>query len=286
MTHSARFITVTSIALNVVVAALILFACQSSDSNNNTFAQDPGNGMAPDITSETVTYKHGDTELEGFAVYPGGEAKRPAVLIVHQWMGLTDYERGRARQLAELGYVAFAVDIYGKGVRPKDQGEASAESGKYRGDRDLLRKRVAAGLDWIKAHARVDASRIVAIGYCFGGGAALELARSGADIQGVVSFHGNLDTPNPDDATNIRCPVSVHHGADDPFVNQQAVTAFIKEMQDADVDWYLTQHGNSVHSFTHEEAGNDNSAGAAYNAKADARSWAALLDFLDEQFAK
>jgi dienelactone hydrolase len=179
------------------------------------------------IRTQTVEYKQGDTVLEGYLAYDDSlKNKVPGVLIVHDWMGVGPYVQERASQIAALGYVALAVDIYGKGVRPKDAKEAAAQAGIYRADRALMRERVKAGLDELRKAKFVDTSRIAAMGYCFGGGVALELARSGADIAGVVSFHGNLDTPNPQDAKNIKCPVLVCHGADDPFVTKDQVLAF------------------------------------------------------------
>jgi dienelactone hydrolase len=238
------------------------------------------------ITSKTVEYSHGGTTLEGFMAWDDAiKGTRPAVLIVHQWMGLTDYERMRAEQLAKLGYVAFAVDVYGKGVRPANPGEAGGLAGKYKGDRALLRARVAAGLDALRASGLADAKRIAAIGYCFGGTAALELARSGADIAGVVSFHGGLDSPSPADGKSIRAKVLVLHGADDPYVPAKDIAAFQQELRDAKVDWQMVYYSGAVHSFTQKAAGNDPSKGSAYDERADRRSWQAMLSFLEEVFA-
>ena len=239
------------------------------------------------IKTETVEYKEGDTTLEGFVAYDDTiVTKRPVVLIVHQWKGLSDYEKKRAEMLAKLGYVAFAVDIYGKGVRPKEVSEASKMAGKFKNDRELLRKRVRAGLDQARKHQRADPSNVAAIGYCFGGTTVLELARSGADVDGVVSFHGGLSTPNPNDAENIKAKVLVLHGADDPHVPSDEVLAFANEMAEADVDWQLHAYGNAVHSFTDWNAGNDNSKGSAYNEKADKRSWEEMKIFFQELFPR
>ena len=238
-----------------------------------------------EVTTENVEYAHGDTLLEGFLAYDDAlEGPRPGVLIVHQWMGLTENEMMRARMLAELGYVALAADIYGKGVRPANQDEAAALAGKHRADRPLLRARVQAGLDMLKQHELVDSAQVAAIGYCFGGGVVLELARSGAELNAVISFHGNLDTPEPDDAKDIKCKLLVCHGADDPFVPAEQVAAFMEEMRGAGVDWQFIAYGGAVHSFTQEEAGHDNSRGAAYNQSADRRSWQAMLQLLGEVF--
>ncbi len=242
-------------------------------------------GARAEIKTETVEYKQGDTTLEGVHVYDDTkQGKRPGVLIVHQWKGLGPYEKERGQMLAKLGYNVFAVDIYGQGVRPTNPKDAGALAGKYKSDRALLRERVKAGLETLKKNELTDGKKIAAIGYCFGGTTVLELARSGADIAGVVSFHGGLGTPNPGDAENIKCKVLALHGADDPNVPVQEVEEFGKEMHDAKVDWQLVAYGNAVHSFTDWNAGNDNSKGAAYNEKADKRSWEDMKQFFAEIF--
>jgi len=228
----------------------------------------------------TVVYKDGDVECEGFVVTPEKSKNSPVVLVVHQWMGLTDYERRRCRELAELGYVAFAVDIYGKGVRPTDKAGAGKEAGKYKGDRGLFRSRLKAGLAAALKVDGVDVERVGAIGYCFGGTGVLELARSGADVDGVVSFHGGLGSPTPADAAKIKGRVLVLHGAVDPFVKAEELVAFEKEMVTNEVDWELVKYGGAVHAFSQPMAGSDPSKGAAYNKRADVRSWKRMKEFL------
>jgi dienelactone hydrolase len=238
-----------------------------------------------EIKTELIDYRDGDVVLQGYLAYDDAQTgSRPGILIVHQWMGLTDYEKMRARQLAELGYVAFAADIYGKNVRPQNMEEAAEQAGKYRSNRQLLRERAAAGLNWLRQHELTDSTRVAAIGYCFGGGTVLELARSGAHVNGVVSFHGNLDTPDPEDARQIIGKVLVCHGAEDPHVTIENVDAFQREMDDAGVDWYMISYGGAVHGFTQPGAGDDPSRGVAYNAAADRRSWRAMRNFFDEIF--
>jgi len=240
------------------------------------------------LQAKAIEYKDGDTVLEGYLVYDdASKEKRPGVLVVHEWMGLGAYEKGRAEQLAALGYVAFAADIYGKGIRPKDGKEAAEFAGKYRGgDRKVLRSRVNAALDLLKGQELVDPKKTAAIGYCFGGTTVLELARSGADVAGVVSFHGGLATPAAADAKNIKAKVLALHGGDDPFVKPEEVLAFQDEMRKGGVDWYFVSYGNAVHSFSNPAAGNDNSKGAAYNEKADKRSWEAMRKFFKEIFGQ
>ncbi len=238
-----------------------------------------------EVHTELVEYKQGDTVLEGFMAYDTAiSGRRPGVLIVHQWKGLTDYEKKRAEMLARLGYNILAVDIYGKGIRADNAQAAGALAGKYKSDRALLRARVNAGLDTLRKHELTDTHRIAAIGYCFGGTTVIELARSGADVAGVVSFHGALDSPTPADGRNIRCKVLALHGADDPFVPAKDVAAFEDEMRQSGVDWQLVAFGGAVHSFTDWNAGKDNSKGAAYNEKADKRSWEAMKQFFGEIF--
>ncbi len=236
------------------------------------------------VQTKMVEYRDGDVVLEGMVAWNDEVKNAPGVLIVHQWMGRTDYEEGRARQLAEQGYVAFALDIYGKGVRPANTAEAGKLAGSYKKDRGLYRKRLALGLEQLRAQAMVDSKQIAAIGYCFGGTGVLELARSGADIKGAVSFHGGLDSLKPEEAKNIKAKLLICHGADDPFVPVKDIEAMKKEFTDADVDWQMIYYSEAVHSFTQPMAGNDNSKGAAYQEKADKRSWKAMNTFFNEIF--
>jgi dienelactone hydrolase len=239
------------------------------------------------VKTEEIDYKDGDVALQGYLAYDDAQTgKRPGVLIVHEWTGHNKYVRRRAEQLAQLGYVAFALDMYGKGVLAKDSTEAAKLSTPFKADRALMRKRANAGLDVLKKNEHADTSHLAAMGYCFGGTTVLELARGGADLVGVISFHGDLDTPKPEDAKNIKGKVLALHGADDPFVKPDIVAKFEDEMRKAKVDWELVKYGGAVHSFTNPEAGNDPSKGAAYNMEADARSWQAMKDFFAELFPK
>ncbi|HBA86513.1 MAG TPA: dienelactone hydrolase [Geobacter sp.] len=248
------------------------------------FAQSAVAGMV----GKTVEYRQGDTVLEGYLAYNDSvKGKRPGVLVIHEWTGLGQYEKRRADQLAALGYVAFAADIYGKGVRPATPELAAKEAAKYRGnDRGLIRARAVAGLDKLASFPQVDPKQLAVIGYCFGGTAALELARSGARLLGAVSFHGGLSTPDPADARNITGKVLALHGADDPYVKADEVAAFQQEMRQAKVDWQMNYYSGAVHSFTNPKSGNDPSKGVAYNEKADRRSWEAMKQFFNEIFKK
>ncbi len=240
------------------------------------------------VVTKEVRYRGDGVEMIGYLAYDPAKvaAKAPGILIVPQWMGLTDYEKGRAGQLAELGYVAFCADIYGDGHVAKDMQEAGSLAAKYKGDRALYRSRLTAALKALASSPHVDPARCAAIGYCFGGTGVLELARSGADVKGVVSFHGGLDSPNPGDGKSIKAKVLILHGADDPYSPKADIEALKKELEDGGVDYYMVFYGHAVHSFTQPLAGNDPSKGAAYNARADTRSWVAMKDFLKEIFGK
>lgn len=242
-------------------------------------------GAQAAIRTERIEYRHGDALLEGYLAYDDSiSGKRPGVLVVHEWWGLNDYAKHRARQLAGLGYVAFALDMYGKGKASSDAKQAGEWAGAFRSDRKLCRDRAAAGMEVLKRNARVDPARIAAIGYCFGGMVVLEMARGGADLKGVVSFHGSLATPNPDDARNIKGKVLVLHGADDPFVSPAEIAAFQEEMRRAGVDWQMDFYGGSLHAFTNPDAGKAGIKGVGYNEAADRRSWLAMRSFFDEIF--
>jgi dienelactone hydrolase len=236
-----------------------------------------------EVTSKTLEYKQGDVSLIGYLAMPEDTAEPgPGILVVPEWKGLNDYAKKRAEQLAELGYVALAADIYGEGKVVTSNEEAGKLAKTYKDDRDLLRARVNAGLDALKAQSAVNPEKVAAIGYCFGGTAVLELARSGADVNGVVSFHGGLDTPTPDDSKNIKAKVLVLHGGDDPYVPSEQVQAFKDEMRQGNVDWQFITYGGAVHSFTNPASGNDPSQGAAYDAAADQRSWQHMQLFFQE----
>jgi dienelactone hydrolase len=182
--------------------------------------------------------------------------------------------------------VAFAPDIYGKGVRPKTPEEAGKQAGIYRADRALMRRRARVGLQVLADRPNVDARRLAAMGYCFGGGVALELARSGAPIRGAISFHGNLDTPNPADAKNIKGRILVLNGADDPMVKPEQIAAFRAEMKAAKVPYKFVSYPGAVHGFTNSKNGSDKSQGVAYNASADRQSWAEMKRFFAQVLRK
>lgn len=239
------------------------------------------------IITEAVEYKQGDTVLEGFISYDNKKVsktkKAPGIVVVHDWMGVGPYVKMRAEQLAEMGYVAFVADIYGKGQLPKDAKEAAALSGKYKsGDRKLLRDRATAAYETLKKNPLVKEDKIAASGYCFGGTTVLEMARAGLPLTGVISFHGGLAAGTTKDAKNIKTKLLVLHGSIDPYVPPTELSQFQKDLDDAKVDYQLVSYSGAVHSFTHKDAGTDITKGAAYNENADKRSFIAAKNFLTE----
>jgi dienelactone hydrolase len=239
------------------------------------------------LRTETIEYKAGDLACRGYLAWDDAvSGRRPGVLVVHEYWGLNDYARSRADQLAQLGYVAFAADMYGNGKVAKDRQEAAALANAVRSDRPLLRSRIRAALDLLRARPECDPARVAAIGFCFGGTTALELARSGADVTGVVSFHGGIATPMPAGPGAIKAHVLVLSGADDRGVTPDDIAAFKKEMDGAAADWQMVQYGHAVHGFSNPAGGNDPSSGYAYNREAATRSWQAMQDFFDEIFGQ
>jgi dienelactone hydrolase len=233
-----------------------------------------------------VNYADGTQKLTGMVVKPKTDAKKKAgVLILPAWMGITAHTKRVAEQLGEMGYYAFAADIYGEGHHPKDAKEAGQQAGYYKSHVDEYRKRIKLALDeLIKQGA--DPQKIVVIGYCFGGTGALEAARANFPVKGVVSFHGGLARDTAKTIEAIVPKVLVCHGAIDPYVPEAQVRVFQKEMSDSKADWQMIYYANAVHAFTEKEAGDDNSKGAAYNANADKRSWEAMKQFLKEMFGE
>ena len=233
-------------------------------------------------SGKLITYSIGDKQFEGYLVEGG---KKGSILVVHNWLGITDETKSKVEDFAKLGYTVFAADIFGKGIRPKNPEEAKATTAQFYGNRNLLRERAAGAFDQLVKASGPSQKNYAVAGYCFGGTTALELARSGAPLKAVLSFHGGLDSPKPEDGKNIKGRVLALHGADDPFVPAEKLKAFEDEMRLNKVDWTLIKFGGAVHSFTDKTAGTDNSKGAAYNENADKRSWKAAKEFLTESFS-
>lgn len=235
------------------------------------------------IVSETVTYMDGDAELEGTFVYDDAvEGPRPGLVLFHQWSGPVAYEHMRARELADLGIVVLVADVFGKGVRPTDNESRMVEVAKYRQDRMLARSRARAAFDTLREREGVDGDRIAAIGFCFGGTIALELARDGAPLAGVVSVHGGLETTHKADAANFRPRVLALQGGSDPHVPDHEVAAFREEMRAAKADWQINEYGGAVHAFTDPGSGDDPNRGVAYHERATQRALAEVRRFLRE----
>ena len=235
------------------------------------------------MQTETIHYRDGDQELEGFCAFDPAAGPRPAVLVSHAWGGPSDNERAKAQALCELGYVGFALDVYGTGKRGTTPDVNSKLMEPFLEDRSLLERRMLAAVETVRGLDAVDASKVGAIGFCFGGLCVLDLARSGADLAGVVSFHGLLGGREGMPTQDVKAKVLVCHGASDAFVTKEQFDAFTEEMTDAGADWQLHMYGHAVHAFTNPNA-NDPDFGTVYEPKADRRSWRAMVDFFEEVF--
>src|SRR5437899_720857 len=237
------------------------------------------------VKTKVVTYTHDGTTLKGFLAWDDAvKGPRPGVLVVHEWWGLNDYARGRAEQLAKLGYVALAADMYGEGKvteHPKEAGEMAA---KVRANVKDWRKRAEEALDVLKAQPQCDKTRLAAIGYCFGGSTALQLAYSGADLKAVVTFHAALPAPKAEEAKRIKASILVYHGADDKFIPDQAIKSFRDALDKAGVKYEFVSYPDTVHSFTVPDADKHNIAGMKYNKSADEDSWKRMVALFAEKF--
>jgi dienelactone hydrolase len=235
--------------------------------------------------SDRVEYSHGGITFRGYVVHdPARTAKLPGVLVVHEAWGLGEHVRDRCEKLAELGYIAFAVDMFGEGKQSSTSEEGMQWTKALRANVPELRARIRAAHQALLAHPQVDAQRVAAIGYCFGGSASIELARSGAELAGVVSFHGSLSTTHPAEPRSVKAKVLVCTGADDPFIPPAQVHAFIDEMRNATASYEIVIYGGVKHSFTNPKAGERGVAGLEYDRTADARSWAVMHTFFQEIF--
>lgn len=231
-----------------------------------------------------IGYSDGNQKLEGLLAMPSKALKnKPGVLVLPAWMGIENNAKENATELAKLGYITFVADIYGVDKRPKDTKEAGQLAGYFKTNYQEYQRRIQLALDQlIKSGANPD--QIAVIGYCFGGTGAIETARSNMKVKGVVSFHGGLGRDASRTINPILPKVLVLHGADDFFISDAEIKAFQEEMRTAKADWQMNYYADAVHAFTHKDAGNDKSKGAAYNEKAAKRSWQAMKDFFDEIF--
>ena len=236
------------------------------------------------IQTRTFDYQDGDVDLQGYLTWDDAvEGKRPGVLIAHAWAGRSDFENTKAEELAKLGYVGFALDNYGRGILGTNTEENSALIQPFLDDRVMLQGRMQIALEVLKGLDDVDASRVAAIGFCFGGLCVLDLARTGTDICGVVSFHGLFGSPGNTAGNKIKAKVLALHGWDDPMAPPDQVVSLAEELSSMGADWQVHGYGNTMHAFTNPQA-NDPDFGTVYSPDADRRSWHAMQDFLSEIF--
>jgi len=279
---------------SIPMLVLCLLACTSSKKKPDTVGKEPvmtDIASGPDIRSEEVSYRAGDTTLKGYIAWDANSpGPRPGVIVVHEWWGHNDYVRRRARMLAEEGYAALALDMYGDGKNTQHPDDAQKFVMEAVSNADVAKARFLAAYDLLKQHDATDPSKIAAIGYCFGGAVALQMARFGADLDGVASFHGTLSPQGaPAQPGVMKAKVLVLHGADDPLVPQAQVAAFKREMDAAGVDYTFIEYPGATHAFTNPEAterGRRLNMPLAYDEAADQQSWAELQKFLQGLFAE
>lgn len=239
------------------------------------------------LVERELNYRHEGVELQGYLVYDDAhDGQRPGMLVVHEWWGLNDYVRERARELAAAGYVALAVDMYGQGRSTEHPAQAREWSQQVRQSRGLMAARARAGLQALRQQPQVDSARMGAIGFCFGGTAVLELAYSGADLAGVASFHGGLTVPEPAQREQIRAGILILHGSQDPFVKPQTIQELQQALDQARVDWHMVVYGGAKHGFTNPKAGSYGIEALAYDRRAAERSWEHMLRYFDELYAR
>jgi dienelactone hydrolase len=281
----------------IFLAGIVLFfsACKNSGSSSST--QDSPisktdtnmkeSATSPSLKEENITYSDNGVTMNGYLVYDANkEGKRPGILVVHEWWGLNDYPKMRARKLAELGYVALAVDMYGGGKIAENPGDAGKMAGPFYQNLRMTKSRFDAAVNKLKANSEVDTSNIAAIGYCFGGGVVLNVARLGDDLKGVVSFHGSLiGAPAKKDL--LKAKILVCHGEADQFVKPEDVTQFKKQMDSIGADYTFKQYPNATHAFTNPASdanGEKFKMPIKYNPEADSASWNDMKDFFARIF--
>ena len=239
------------------------------------------------VQSREITYRQGDTELQGFVTWDDAwKEKRPGVLVVHEWWGHDQHARNQALRLAKDGYVGFALDMYGKGKVAQHPADAQAFVAEATKDKKILAARFDAAMQALKADEHVDPERIAAIGYCFGGAVALGMARRGADLDAVVTFHASLATEERAGPGDVKARILVNNGADDEMVSPEAIDAFKREMTAAGAQWRFVNHPGAKHSFTNPDADKAGMPALAYDARADRRSWKEMLKVFREVFSK
>ena len=256
---------------NLVISFLVLFLLSSS--------------LSAKVVHEAVAYKDGDVTLNGHIFYDDSiQGKRPGVLVIHEWWGLNDYAKKRAEMLAEMGYVAFAADMYGDNKVTKHAKDAKGWMMQITSNVDGWRKRASLGLDVLMNHKLTDSTQTAAIGYCFGGATVMQMAYAGSDVKGVVSFHGSLPPAKPEQANNISTEILVAHGNADPFVPAEKVAKFKNALDSAGVKYDFRGYDGAKHAFTNVDAGNYGIAALAYDENADMKSWQAMQEFFGKIF--
>ena len=274
----------------MLIAAIVFIACNNQSNSSSTTTADSTikeTAKEPNLKEETVTYTARGVTMNGYVVYDATkEGKRPGVLVVHEWWGLNDYPKMRARKLAELGYIAMAVDMYGNGKTADNPDDAGKMAGPFYQDPQMAKARFDAALNKFKSYSQVDTNNLAAIGYCFGGGIVLNMARLGENLNGVVSFHGSL-VGTPADKNLLKAKILVCHGAADQFVKPEEVARFKKQMDSIGADYTFKQYPNASHAFTNPNAtpvGQKFKIPIAYNGAADSASWSDMKDFFAKIF--
>ena len=232
------------------------------------------------VVTRTIAYDHDGQKLQGYLAYDDAKSgQRPGVLVIHEWWGLNDYTKMRTRELAEMGYVAFAADMYGDGKTTRDPKEAQAWASAVSSQAGMLAARSKAGLDVMRKEKLTDVEKMAAIGFCFGGTTVLQLAYAGVDLKGVVTFHGGLVVPDEQQARKIRTPIVILHGAEDTFIKPETIDGMRKALDAAKVDWFMVSYAQAVHAFTNPDADSFKIPGIGYNEKAAKRSWDEMSRF-------
>ena len=239
------------------------------------------------VATKDIAYEQDGQKLEGYLAYDDAKSgPRPGVLVIHEWWGLNDYVKSRTKQLAEMGYVAFAADMYGDHKVTRDAKQAQEWSGAFYSTPAKFAARSKAGLDVLRSQPQTDKSRLAAIGFCFGGSTVLQLAYSGEPLKATVTFHGGLMPPQESQLAQIKSPILILHGAEDGFIKPETIDQVRTSLDKAKVDWYMVTYANAVHAFTNPDADSFKIPGIGYNEKAARRSWAEMQDFFREQFRR
>jgi len=275
-----------TILTTIVIAGIITTACNNSSNNTEASSNDSATRTSK-LIEDNVSYSADGTDMKGYVVYSDSiQGKRPAVLVVHEWWGLNDYPKSRAKQLAQMGYIAMAVDMYGNGQTGANPDEAMKLAGPFYQNPQLAKTRLDAAIAKLKTYEQTDTSRIAAIGYCYGGFVVLNAAKLGADLKGVVSFHGGLSGVAPD-KNKLKAQILVCHGEADKFVSPAEVSTFKKQMDSVGANYNFKSYPNATHAFTNPEStenGKKFKMPIEYNAEADRNSWEDMKAFFGKIF--